>query len=114
MAQTQHLTLVQFIRLCNKNQVKIGDTKFEWATPWKARMEANLKIEGTFLDIAQKLENFLNEMKPFLNDEHEAKWLSVTGSCLCFDKQDEHYGENWLCLEFGCKSGELTLDGEAS
>jgi len=95
-------TFANFWQICKDANVEIIDLSFEGEL--RGKVKVNVRIKGSFLEISEKLDKLVKELKPFIDDKYLGKWLNVSGS------MDLHNFTGMLIVEVGFRGIGIELE----
>lgn len=113
---TDKMNFLYFVKVCREANVDIGSIGFE-AEGFKGQVKATVRLKGTYVEVAEKLESLVNTLQPFIKDEFCGKWLRFTG---CMDLHnftgilDVEVGFRGMNIDFEpCEKQEQPKDAES-
>lgn len=87
------LTFTNFFDICRSVGASINGLKFEG--DFRSKVEADMRVKGTFIEISEKLKILLEKLQPFINDKLAGKWFNITGTL------NLHEDKGYLDIQFG-------------
>lgn len=100
---TDKMNFLYFVKICKEADVDIGSIGFE-SEGFKGQVKATLRLKGTYIEVAQKLEQLVKALQPFIEDEFCGKWLHFNGS------MDLHNFTGILDVEVGFRGMNINFE----